>query len=59
MAPDCHAFRDTLKKFAFVDRQPWMSDSTWATFLFNPVRFFIRADDATADRLWDLIKPRE
>lgn len=57
---ECHAFRDTLKKLSFVDRPKWMTrDQDWYVFRDCPGRFFIGADDATADRLWDLIKPRE
>lgn len=65
VAPDAvddrgaHAFRDTLKKLWFVDKQPWMSDAYWRKFSLDPVRHFVNADEETADRLWDLIKPKE
>jgi hypothetical protein len=56
---EMHEFRDTLKKLSFVDKQDWMSDATWAAFTADPVRSFIKADDETADRLWNLICPTE
>lgn len=54
-------FHNTIRKLYNVDHHviPWMSDADWPKFRDDPVRFFIRADDATADRLWDLIKPRD
>lgn len=32
--------------------------NAWGTFHRDPYRFFIRADDATAEKLWALIERR-
>lgn len=32
--------------------------NAWGTFVRDPFRFFIRADDRTAEKLWALMKKR-
>ena len=34
-------------------------DEAWMNFQLDPYRFFIRADDTTAWRLWTLIESRQ
>lgn len=52
-------FHNTVRKLFNVDHSavPWMSEDDWPKFRDDPVRFFIKADDETADRLWSIIAP--
>lgn len=47
-----YELRDALKKFSFIDKQPWMADLEWELFRDDPVAFFMRAAPETAERLW-------
>ena len=38
---------------------PTTDAAAWERYQRDPFRFFIRADDATADRLWELIGTRQ
>lgn len=37
---------------------PHGDHNAWGTFTRDPYRFFIRADDATAEKLWTLMQTR-
>lgn len=54
------AFRNTLLKLMALDHaeMPFLSPLEWSLFRPNPVQFFVRADDATADRIWAALEAR-
>lgn len=52
-------FLNTLKSLSFVDRQPWMTELQWEKCSADPVRFLIRADAETQERIWRLIGAKE
>ncbi len=52
-----HEFVNTLKKLSFIDKPDWMTDAVWEKFNADPVKFFMRSDDQTGNRLWDMIAP--
>jgi hypothetical protein len=47
-------FSNTLRKLFNLDHSdvPFLSATQWPKFRDDPVRFFIKADDETLDRLW-------
>ncbi len=53
-------FHNALRILMVIDRWDvkWMDDMEWQEFIANPHRFFIRADDPTADALWAVIEKR-
>jgi hypothetical protein len=54
-----HEFREALAKLRFVDCHPWMGEAFWRMFQDDPAKGFLRADDETAAKIWELIKPPE
>jgi hypothetical protein len=40
------------------DDVPWMSVGDWTSFREDPFRFFIRCDDETAEKIWQLVERR-
>jgi hypothetical protein len=63
---DLRAFHNRLRIMTSIDRDelvragvlPANDHSAWGTFHRDPFRWFIRCDDATAERLWALIESR-
>ena len=56
------AFQEAVRRLHCIDFDPLVAagimaadDPRWREFRDNPVGFMIRADDETADKLWDLI----
>ena len=52
-------FREALAKLRFVDCHPWMGEAFWRMFQDDPAKGFLRADDETAEKIWELIRPPE
>ena len=48
-------FRDLVQAGVFAAHD----DAGWEPFQRDPFRYFIRTDDATAARIWDLIQTRQ
>ena len=48
--------RDELEAVGVIDHA---DHNAWGTFTRDPFRFFIRSDDATADKLWAIIEARQ
>jgi len=50
-------FHNGLRVLASIDRHevPFLSVAHWERFRGDPYRFFIRADDPTADAIWAVI----
>jgi hypothetical protein len=59
-----HEFRNCLCILRSIDEHELeaagikMIDKEWLSFCIDPFRWFLRADDATALRLWVLIERR-
>lgn len=52
-------FREALAKLRFIDREEWMGEAFWRIFRDDPPRAFLKADDETAEKIWELIRPPE
>lgn len=54
-------FHNALRILLNLDRDdlPFLDGRAWQRFRTDPFRFFIRADDPTADRLWAAIEARQ
>ena len=56
LSPACRAFRETMKKLAFVDRAdvPALKNEPgdWFAFTANPTRYFLRCPDEIAGQIW-------
>jgi hypothetical protein len=58
-------FRNALCILASIDEHELvevgirLSPGAWTDFAQNPWRYIVRADDATAERLWSLIEKRQ
>lgn len=48
--------RDDLERAGIIGRA---DHNAWGTFTRDPFRWFIRADDVTAEKLWRLIERRQ
>lgn len=53
-----HVFRNQAKKLRFIDRDevPFLNEKEWTAFRDDPLGYFMRADDLTANRIWDSMK---
>jgi hypothetical protein len=66
MTAALHDFHNRLRIMIGIDRHelvdagviPANDVNAWGTFHRDPYRFFIRADDATAGRIWAVIERR-
>lgn len=61
------SFENALRILSAIDRHELVmsgviaaqDQEAWLRFRANPYRWLIRADDATADRLWGLVESRQ
>ena len=55
-----HEFHNTLRKLFNIEwsQLSFLTDSQKDNFFENPPRFFIAADDETADKIWALLFAR-
>lgn len=51
-------FHNAIRVLWNIDRPDWMAADQWFAFNNDPHRFFVKADDETARKLWALIEPR-
>jgi hypothetical protein len=52
--PQLHAFRDQLKRMAFIDgvMLPELTPYQQTCFMDDPVKYFVRANDEHAAAIW-------
>lgn len=55
-----HTFHNTVRKLYNVEwsQLHFLTDTQKDNFFENPPRFFIAADDETAEKLWDVMFPK-
>lgn len=55
-----HEFHNTLRKLFNIEwsQLSFLTESQKDNFFENPPRFFIAADDETADKIWALLYPK-
>lgn len=55
-----HEFHNAARKLLNIEwaQLTFLTDSQKDNFFANPHKFFIRADDETADKLWELMFPK-
>lgn len=66
MKADLHDFHNRLRIMIGIDRHELVASGAlsandvdaWGTFQRDPYRFFIRADDSTAEKIWSVIERR-
>lgn len=53
-------FHNTLRKLLNLDHTdvPFLNLTQWGKFQGDPFRFFIRADDETANKIWTVLEAR-
>lgn len=51
--------RDEIETEGVINLLDAAADAKWERFRTDPFRFFVRADDATAEKLWTIIEKRQ